>query len=354
MPRRDRLKGVFGRPANTPPEGADRSPGSIEPGARRGGSRLNVIDLIERYGLVVIWGAVVLAFSIAEPTTFFTSANFETIFGTQSVQLVITLGLLIPLTVGELDLSVASIMAFSATMLAWLSVNEGLPLGAAIVVTLVAGLLVGVVNAALVVKVGVPSLIATLGMGTLLTGIGYGISNSETIAGISLTPLINAMTYTPLLGLPVAFYIGLFGCVVAWYVLDFTPLGRHMLFVGEGRDVARLAGLRVGGMRGASFLVSAVVCTIAGIMQAGVVGAADPGQGPSYLLPALAGAFLGQTAIKPGRFNPWGTFVAVYFLVTGITGLELLGAQGWVQDTFYGGSLIIAVSIARLVVRRRE
>ena len=107
-------------------------------------------------------------------------------------------------------------------------------------------------------------------------------------------------------------------------------------------------------MRALALITTALICTIAGIMQAGVVGAADPGGGPPYLLPAFAGAFLGQTVINPGRFSPWGVFVATYFLVTGITGLQLLGGAGWVQDVFYGGALVIAVTLAQLVARRRR
>ena len=201
-------------------------------------------------------------------------------------------------------------------------------------------------------RIGVSSLIVTLGMGTLLSGIGFGISGSVTIGGIS-GHLLSAMQNT-VFGLPIAFFVGLFICFVLWYVLAYTPLGRHLLFVGEGREVARLAGLRVDRMRAFALITTALICTIAGIMQAGVVGAADPGGGPPYLLPAFAGAFLGQTVISPGRFSPWGVFVATYFLVTGITGLQLLGGAGWVQDVFYGGALVIAVTLAQLVARRRR
>lgn len=311
------------------------------------------IELSERYGILVLWGVIIIVFSLLRPNTFPTSANFETIFGTQSVQLVITLGLIVSLTAGEFDLSVASVMGFGATMLAFLNVNHHWALIPAILATLVCGLLIGSFNAFLVVRIGVSSLIVTLGMGTFLSGLGYGISNSVTIGGISQN-LINAMQSTPLFGLPWAFYIGLAFCIVLWYVLGYTPLGRHLLFVGEGRDVARLAGLRVNEMRALALITTAMICTVAGIMQAGVVGAADPGGGPPYLLPAFAGAFLGQTVINPGRFSPWGVFVATYFLVTGITGLQLLGAQGWVQDVFYGGALVIAVTLARLAARRRQ
>lgn len=74
------------------------------------------------------------------------------------------------------------------------------------------------------------------------------------------------------------------------------------------------------------------------------------------LLPAFAAAFLGETAIRPGQFNVWGSFVAVYFLVTGVTGLELLGVSGWVEQVFYGLALVLAVTIVQLIslVRRRH
>jgi ribose transport system permease protein len=315
-------------------------------------SRWNPVDLGERYGIVMLWIAVIIVFSILRPHTFFTTTNFETIFGTQAVQLVITLGLIVSLTAGEFDLSVASVMGFGTTMVAIFNVNDHMALGLAIILTLILGLIIGSVNAFLVVRVGVSSLIVTLGMGTLIGGIGFGLSHSETIGGIS-GDLLSGMQDT-LFGLPIAFYIGLGICLFLWYVLAYTPLGRHLLFVGEGREVARLAGLRVDSMRALALITTAVICTGAGIMQAGVVGAADPGGGPPYLLPAFAGAFLGQTVISPGRFSPIGIFVATYFLVTGITGLQLLGGQGWVQDVFYGGALVIAVTLAQLVARRRR
>jgi ribose transport system permease protein len=333
-------------------ESATPAQSATAPGGGPVRSFWDPIELGERYGILVLWGVIVLVFSLLKPDTFPTSANFETIFGTQAVQLVITLGLIVSLTAGEFDLSVASVMGFAATMVAWLNVNHHWGIVLAIIATLAAGLVIGSFNAFLVVRIGVSSLIVTLGVGTLLSGIGFGISNSVTIGGIS-HHLINAMQDT-FLGLPIAFYVGLAICIVLWYVLGYTPLGRHLLFVGEGRNVARLAGLRVNEMRALSLIATSLICTIAGIMQAGVVGAADPGGGPPYLLPAFAGAFLGQTVINPGRFSPWGIFVATYFLVTGITGLQLLGASGWVQDVFYGGALVIAVTLARLAARRRR
>ena len=92
----------------------------------------------------------------------------------------------------------------------------------------------------------------------------------------------------------------------------------------------------------------------AGIMLVGLDGSAAPGVGQSFLLPAFAAAFLGETAIHPGQFNVLGSFIATYFLVTGITGLQLMGLADWVVQVFYGGALIVAVGSAQIVIRHQR
>ena len=134
--------------------------------------------------------------------------------------------------------------------------------------------------------------------------------------------------------------------------MRFTALGRHMAFVGANREVARLAGVRVARVRMGAYVTSGFLCGLGGMLLAATVGGFDPNSSPTYLLPALSATFLGTAAIKAGRFNPIGTMVAIYFLVTGIVGLELLGYTGWVSDVFYGGALIIAVVISTITRRR--
>jgi ribose transport system permease protein len=201
-----------------------------------------------------------------------------------------------------------------------------------------------------VVVIGLESFVVTLGTGTLLTGLGLAINNLS-ISGISQS-LVNA-SRDQLLGLQLGFYYGLILVVVCWYVFSYTPLGRYLYFVGVGREVARLAGVRVNLIRAGAFVVSSTFAAFGGVVLAGLLGASDPNTGASYALPAFAAAFLGATAIVPGRFNPWGAFAAVYFLVTGITGLELVGLSGWVEQVFYGAALVVAVTFSRLSGRRR-
>lgn len=306
----------------------------------------------QRYGLVVAWVAVVIAFSLIEPDTFLSLANFSTIFGSQAVLVVVTMGLLVPLTGGDYDLSVAATLTMASMEVALLNVNGHVPILLAICIALGTGVLIGVVNGGLVVLVGIDPFIATLGTSTLLAGLVFWISNSNTIGGVS-PGLVNAVIVDKFLGIPLEFYYGVLLCIAIWYVFEFTPIGRRLLFVGQERSVASLSGLRVGRIRWGAFIVSAVISALAGVLYAGTTGGADPSSGMSFLLPAYAAAFLGATSIVPGRFNSWGSIIAVYFLVTGITGLQLLGVQSFVQQLFYGGALVLAVALSQLARRSR-
>jgi ribose transport system permease protein len=320
------------------------------PGERADRRRRLAGDLAYRYALLLAWGAVIVVFGLLKPDTFLTAANFQTIFGSQAVLLILTLALIVPLTAGEFDLSISGMLGLALVLVGWLNVAHGWPIALAVAAALAAGVAVGLLNAFFVVVVGVESIVVTLGMGTLLTGVAVGVNN-ETVSGISHG--LVSLARTDILGVQSAFWFGLVLTAVAWYVYAYTPLGRYLYFVGAGREVARLTGVRVDALRAGALVVSGFTAALAGVVLAGTLGAADPNVGPSYLLPAFAAAFLGSTAVRPGRFNPWGSFIAVYFLVTGITGLQLLGLVGWIEQFFYGASLVLAVTFSRLVGRRR-
>ncbi len=102
-----------------------------------------VADLAERYALLAVWGVTVVIFGIARPDTFLTTSNFTTIFGSQAILVVLTLALLVPLTAGDYDLSVAATMGLSAMTLAILNVNHGWSIWTSILAALVVGLIVG-------------------------------------------------------------------------------------------------------------------------------------------------------------------------------------------------------------------
>src|SRR6185437_3076094 len=119
--------------------------------------------------------------------------------------------------------------------------------------------------------------------------------------------------------------------------------GRRLYATGGGRQVANLAGIRTSAYVICSFIASATIAAAAGILVVASVGTGSTEVGPSYLLPAFAAGFLGATQFRPGRYNVWGTVLAVYLLATGVKGLVLMGAAVWVPEMFNGFALLVAV-----------
>ncbi|KXF88263.1 ribose ABC transporter permease [Rhodococcus ruber Chol-4] len=313
--------------------------------------RVALGPLAEKYALVLALVAVVLVFSALRPEIYPTANNLQNILGSQAVLLILALGLIVPLTAGEFDLSAVSTMSLAAMTIAVLNVQQGWSLLPAIAVAVLVALVVGVVNAVLVVRLHIDSFIATLGSGTVVLGVVQWISDSTSVTGIDAA-LVDATIGTRLFGVSLQFYYALALVLLTAVIFQYTPIGRRLLFVGRGPQVARLSGLHVDRIRGGALVTSALVAALAGIVYAGMLGGADPSSGQSFMLPAFAAAFLGATAIVPGRFNAFGTLVAVYFLVAGVVGLQMLGVASFVQQLFYGGALVVAVALSGAVRRR--
>lgn len=308
-------------------------------------------NLAERFGLIGLWAVMIGVYSIVEPTNFDTSGTFTTIFSSQAALVFLSMAFLCTVIVGEfVDLSVASILGLSATIVPVLTVFDHFSVAVASVIAVMVGVAAGAINGLLVVYVGVNTIVVTLGMSTLLLGIGLAISHLAYVTGLSTS--FGKIALANVGGLPISFYYGIALTLVFAYVLAFTPLGRHMQFVGANREVSRLAGVRVNAIRFGAFVAAGALCGIGGVIVSASVNGFDPSTSPTYLLPAVSAVYLGTAVIRPGKFNPIGTFVAVYFLSTGIIGLSELGLAEWISDVFYGAALIIAVMLTTLLRRR--
>ena len=318
----------------------------------RGGGR-PWLQFVERYALVGAWLIVVAIFTIALPGSFLTWTNFSVMFTSQAPGAILALALIVPLTAGDYDLSVGATVTLSAILIGALNVWGQVPIGWVLPITILAGAVVGAINAFFVVVLRIPSLVVTLGTASLITGLVQWLSGSSTISGISPWLIHNVVEAT-LGGISYAFYYAVIVTALLWYVFGYTPLGQRLLFVGRGREVARLVGINVGRVRAGCLIASSMLAALAGIVYVGVLGAADPVSGLNFLLPAFAAAYLGATSIVPGRFNPWGAFIAVYFLSSGITGLSMLGIPLWVTNVFNGGALILAVTLSQFARGREQ
>jgi ribose transport system permease protein len=304
-----------------------------------------------RYAVIAVWVAMIAVYAAAEPGLFFRVPTFQTIFSSQQPLVFMTMALVCTVCVGEfVDLSVPAVFGFSATVLPVLVVNHHWGVLPAAIVAVLAALAVGVVNGLLVIVVGVNTIVVTLGMSTFLVGISLWMSNLNTISGLPAG--FSKIALYDLGGLPISFYYGVVLVAGFAYLLAFTPLGRHIRFVGASREVSRLSGVRVNRIRFGSFVAASALCGVGAVIAVAALGGYNPTTSDSYLLPTFAAVFLGTAIIEPGRFNPIGTFIGIYFLETGILGLQLLGLQAWVSPVFYGGVLVVAVTISTLLHRR--
>jgi len=260
----------------------------------------NLSRQVEKYGLIGAFIILLLVFNAVAPGRFLTWSNVSAVLGSQAVLVVLTLSLVITLGTDIYDLSAASVLVFCNMLIAVLNVNLGVPIGWALLAALGVGIVVGWVNSFFIIKIGLNSLIVTLGVGTILNGITLWISDSQTISGVS-DQLVNLVAVYRLFGIPLEFYYGLITCIALWYVMDFTAIGRRLLFVGRSPSVARLTGIKVEKVQRNALISAGILNAFAGILYSGTTGAADPGSGLTYLLPGMAAAFFGSTSIAPGR-----------------------------------------------------
>jgi ribose transport system permease protein len=321
---------------------------ALERGRAAVGRRLR----IDRFALLIVFACLVAGFGAAKPSTFLSMGNLSNILGSQAVLFILVMAVILPTLMGDfVDLSLGASAGISAMTLAVLNVNHGVPVALACAAGIGAALVVGIVNVFFVVHFDNDPFIVTLGTMTIVQGIVYIISGDNSV-GIVSTNLSNWIFTNSFLSIPLEFYYGLAIFLVVWYVLSFTPVGQKALVIGQSREVARLSGVRVDRQRSWAFVIAAGIAGIAGIAYAGTNGTVDPTAGSALILPAYAAVFLGATAIRPGRINPVGALVAVYFLATGTAGLELLGTQDYIQQIFYGAALVAAITIPKTTRRR--
>lgn len=322
--------------------GEPPTPGNPRPPGKR--SRLAILSF-RNISAIYIFVILFVIFAIWTPDNFLSAGVWRTMLDSQAITALAALAVVIPIATGSFNLAVGAEVGFGGILVAALIAKQGLPFPAAIGLTLLSGALIGLVTGLLITRAKIDSFIATLGMSSvLLAGMAW-VSGTQQILGLG--ERFRAITDTRILGATPPVYIVLFVACVAWYVLEKTPVGRRMYATGFNRDGARLAGVNTPRILVGSLVAGGVVAALAGVLMSSRLSAGDPTVGPSLLLPAFAAVFLGSTQFRGGRFNVWGTIVAVYVLATGIKGLQLVGAPIWITEFFTGGALLLAVGLSK-------
>lgn len=294
---------------------------------------------------IYVFVAFLILFTIWIPSTFWTTTTWRSLLQTQAITALVAVGLVLPLAAGVFDLSVGTAVGAGSMLVSWFLVTKGIAVVPAVLLTVVAGIVIGLANGLLVVKARIDSFIATLGVSSVLAALVLSLSGGEQIIGLGTS--FQAIAGSQLFGITYPVYMLLIISFVAWYALERTPAGRRVYATGENSEAARLAGVRTARIVVGALIVSATVAAFGGLLQASSLGTGDPTVGPDYLLPAFSAAFLGSTQFRGGRFNVWGTVVSVYVLATGVKGLQLAGAPIWLPQLFNGVALLVAVWLTK-------
>jgi ribose transport system permease protein len=297
-----------------------------------------------RIGGLYILAIMIVVFSIWLPQTFPTAATVQQILNESAIDALASLALVVPLSSGVFDISVPSVMSFTGVVSTYLVVNSHLSIAEAIVIAMVSALVIGVFNGVIVVVLGIESLIATLASGFIIQAIVTWLTNSVTISSPVLSQGYGDIANYELLGVDIQVWYALVLAIVLWVLLDMTASGRRIYATGFNLDAARLAGVRAARIRFIAFVSSGLIAGFAGVVLSSSLFSGQPSGGASYLLPAFAAVFLGATQFRPGRFNSWGTVLAVLLIGTGTVGLSLASEPAWVISAFTGVVLIAALA----------
>lgn len=304
------------------------------------------------YGLVILMVGLIILFSILLPNTFPTKLNLRAIVSDKSIIALLSLAAMIPMVSGRIDLTVGYGIVLWHILAISLQTLYGFPWPIAVLVVLALGALTGMLNGFLVEVAKIDAFIATLGTGTVLYALALWHTGGRQVVG-QLPDGFYALNGTFVLGLPITGFYVLIITVVLWLILEYTPIGRYLYAIGANPKAAALNGIPTRKFVMGAFIASGTLTALAGVLLASKLRIGQASVGLEFLLPALVGAFLGSTTIKPGRVNVWGTIVGVVILAVGISGIQQFGGSFWVEPMFNGLTLLIAIGIAGYAQRKK-
>ncbi|WP_299145376.1 ABC transporter permease [uncultured Tateyamaria sp.] len=311
-----------------------------------------IMRFLPVYGLVILTVFLIGLFSVLLPNTFPTMLNLRSIISDKAIIALLSLGAMIPMAAGRIDLTVGYGIVLWHILAISLQTMLGLPWPIAVAVVLVLGAAAGFLNGLLVEVAKIDSFIATLGTGTVLYALALWHTGGRQMVGL-LPDGFYALNTTFVFGLPITAYYLVVITVVMWIILEYTPIGRYLYAIGANQKAAQLNGIPTRKYVIGAFVASGTMTALAGVLLASKLRIGQASVGLEFLLPALVGAFLGSTTIKPGRVNVWGTIVGVAILAVGISGIQQFGGSFWVEPLFNGVTLLIAIGIAGYAQRKK-
>ncbi|MHB8279598.1 MAG: ABC transporter permease [Candidatus Humimicrobiaceae bacterium] len=297
-------------------------------------------------GLILL----LIIFSLASPN-FFKIDNLVGILLATAVNGVLAVGTTFIIISGGIDLSIGTVMTFSAVMTGVFITMWKLPIPIGVAGGILTGALCGFVNGVTIAKMKIPPFVATLGVMMIAKGLALVISGMKPIY-FNDTPIFSKISMGSVFGIPNAVLIFLGVAIIASLILSKTVLGRYTFALGSNEEAARLSGIKVDSWKIVVYTLGGVFAGLAGVLIAARLNSAQPALGAGYELEAIAAAVIGGTSLSGGDGTILGTIIGAFIMSVLINGLRILSVpQEW-QTVFTG--LIIILAVYMDIIRRRR
>jgi ribose/xylose/arabinose/galactoside ABC-type transport system permease subunit len=309
--------------------------------ADKSSRRVDMRDVLARYGTVIALVLLVIIASILSPR-FFSTVNLMNVLRQTSIIGVLGIGMTFVILTAGIDLSVGATLALSAVLLAGTLESTG-NVGLAMGIGIAAGMVVGLANGIGVTFGRVQPFVMTLGMLGIARSLAFLYTHGEPIPVVDMRFLKLGIGY--LWKVPIPSVIFLVLLVVAALVLYYTPFGRYVYAIGSNEEAARLSGIDVRKVKILVYVISGATAAIGAILYCSQFAAAPAIAGEGYELDAIAAVVVGGTSLFGGQGGVIGTFLGA--LIIGILSniLNLSGVSPFAQPLAKGALIIVAVWI---------
>ena len=296
---------------------------------------------IQDFGALIALILLVVVIGIFSPE-FRTPSNFLSLLRQSSINGLIAFGMTCVILTGGIDLSVGSVLALTTALCAGF-ISNGMPVGVAMILSLILGTAFGAISGFMVTKGRLQPFIATLITMTVFRGLTLIYMDGKPISNLGSSSLLKFVGKGSILGIPFPVILFIVVFIVFMFVLEKTTFGRRVYATGSNAQAAKLAGVNINKTKLITYAISGCMAALSGLILLSRLGSAQPTLGDGYELDAIASVALGGTSMNGGRGRIWGTFVGVLIIAVLNNGLNILGVSSYYQDVVKGIVILIAV-----------
>jgi len=288
--------------------------------------------------------AILLFMGIAEPARYFRASNLNQILLDAALYMPMAMAMTFVITQRGIDLSIGSVAALSAIIMAFLIKQYGFPAPVAALIALALGALMGLINGLVITRLKVPDLIGTLAMDLVYRGFALVIAKGLVLARFPdlITEIGRGQSF---IFLPTPVVIGLVTMAIGYYVLTTTHFGRYTIAIGSNPEASDMTGIDVDRHRIYAYVLMGTMAALAGIMLTGKLNAIQATSAPYFNLHVIAAVVVGGTSLFGGRASIVGSLAGVLLLSMMINALVTLRIEFFWQSVASGVVIIFSVAL---------